>query len=203
MVQALSLTTTDQRIIHSGITWQQFQLIRIGFGDSRGVRLFYHDHTVEILMPGREHEFFKSIIGFLIELFCLETNLEFDPLGSTTQEREGEAAAEPDESYCFGSSKPTPDLVIEVVFSSGNAAKLQRYQALGISEVWFWEDGVFSLYRLRQLEHNQLAYEPIKHSEIPELKTLDIHLMSRCVLIAQTSRLEAASTLRTAINNHS
>ena len=109
MVQAVPLTTTDQRIVHSGLTWQQFEQIRNGFGDSRRVRLFYYDHTVEILMPGREHEFFKSIIGFLIELFCLETNLEFDPLGSTTQEREGEAAAEPDESYCFGSAKLTLD----------------------------------------------------------------------------------------------
>ncbi|MEM9006859.1 MAG: Uma2 family endonuclease [Cyanobacteria bacterium P01_F01_bin.86] len=200
MVQALPLTTTDQRIVHSDITWQQFEQIRNGFGNSRRVRLFYYDHTVEILMPGREHEFFKSIIGFLIELFCLETNLEFEPLGSTTQEREGEAAAEPDESYCFGSSKLTPDLVIEVVFSSGNTAKLQRYQALGIPEVWFWEDGVFSLYRLRQLGHNQLAYDPIEHSEIPELNTLDRQLLSRCVLIAQTSRLQAAKALRKGIN---
>ncbi|MEO0348659.1 MAG: Uma2 family endonuclease [Cyanobacteria bacterium P01_A01_bin.15] len=197
MVQAL-LLTTDQRIVQSGITWQQFQQIRNGFGDSRRVRLFYHDHTVEILMPGREHEFFKSIIGFLIELFCLETNLEFEPLGSTTQEREGEAAAEPDESYCFGSSKPIPDLVVEVIFSSGNISKLQRYQALGIPEVWFWEDGVFSLYRL---ERNQLAYAHIKQSKIPELNTLDMQLLGRCVLMAQTSRLEAAKALRLAVRN--
>ncbi len=29
-----------------------------------------------------------------------------------TQQREGEVSVEPDESYCFGISKPTPDLVI-------------------------------------------------------------------------------------------
>ena len=112
-------------------------------------------------------------------------------MGSTTQEREGEAAAEPDESYCFGSSKPSPDLAIEVVFSSGSVNKLRRYKALEIAEVWFWEDGVFSLYRLR----NQ-AYEQIERSEIPELSTLDIDLLTRCVLISQTSRLAAANTFR-------
>ncbi|MEO0488604.1 MAG: Uma2 family endonuclease [Cyanobacteria bacterium P01_A01_bin.123] len=194
--ERLKPPSSDQRIVHSGITWQQFKLIRSGFGDTRNVRLFYYDNTVEILMPGRDHEFFKSIIGFLLELFCLETDTEFEPLGSTTQEREGEAAAEPDESYCFGESKPTPDLVIEVIFTSGSPNKLNRYRALQIPEVWFWEDGVFSLYRLRGFE-----YEPITQSGVPELGTLDMTLLTRCILIAQTSRLDAAKTFRQALKS--
>jgi hypothetical protein len=31
----------DQRLIHSGIDWQQFKLIEQGFSDSPGIRLFY------------------------------------------------------------------------------------------------------------------------------------------------------------------
>ena len=194
--QRLKPPSPDQRIVHSGITWQQFKLIQSGFGDTRNVRLFYYNNTVEIIMPGRDHEFFKSIIGFLLELFCLETGTEFEPLGSTTQEREDEASAEPDESYCFGSSKPTPDLVIEVIFSSGSLKKLHLYRALNIPEVWFWEDGVFSLYRLRGVD-----YEPITQSAVSELETLDIEVLTRCVLIAQTSRLDAANTLRKALKS--
>jgi len=192
--ERLKPPSPDQRIIHSGITWQQFKLIQSGFGETRNVRLFYYNDTVEILMPGREHEFFSRLIGFLIGLFCLETGIEFEPLGSTTQEREGEASAEPDESYCFGASKPTPDLVIEVIFTSGSLKKLHHYRALSIPEVWFWEDGVFSLYRLRESE-----YEQISNSEIPELGTLDIELLTRCVLMAQSSRLEAANAFRNAL----
>ena len=194
--QRLKPPSPDQRIVHSGITWQQFKLIQSGFGDTRNVRLFYYNNTVEIIMPGRDHEFFKSIIGFLLELFCLETGTEFEPLGSTTQEREDEASAEPDESYCFGSSKPIPDLVIEVIFSSGSLKKLHLYRALNIPEVWFWEDGVFSLYHLRDVD-----YEPITQSEVSELGTLDIEVLTRCVLIAQTSRLDAANTLRKALKS--
>ncbi len=192
----LTSTTSDQdqHLVYSGITWEQFKLIQTGFSDSTGVRVYYYNNTIEILMPGRAHEFFKTIIGFLIELFCVEKNIEFEPAGSMTQEREGEVSVEPDESYCFGASKPTPDLVIEVVFSSGSPKKLQRYQVLGIPEVWFWQDGVFSLYHLRQGD-----YQKITHSEIPELVALDIELLTRCVLIAQTSRLEAANTFRNAI----
>lgn len=191
-------TSLDQRIVYSGISWQQFKLVQAGFAASPGIRLFYYDNTIEILMPGREHEVFSRLIGFLIGLFCLENNIEFEPTGSMTQEREGEVSAQADESYCFGRSKPIPDLAIEVIFTSGGPNKLQRYQALGVPEVWFWQDGLFSLYRLRNANH-QPDYEPISRSEIPELANLDIELLTRCVLMAQTSRLEAATTFRNAL----
>ena len=197
MVQLqLKPPSADQRIVHSGLTWQQFKRIQSGFGNTRNLRLFYYDHTVEIIMPGRDHEFFKTVLGMLIELFCLEMGIEFEPLGSTTQEQTGQASAEPDESYCFGPSKPTPDLVLEVIFTSGSIGKLDLYQTLHIPEIWFWQDGVFSLYRLREA-----GYEPIRQSEIPELATLDMELLTRCLLIAPTSRLEAANTLRQALNS--
>lgn len=190
----LNQPTIDQRLVYGGITWQQFKLIQAGFGESPGVRLSYYNGAIEILMPGREHEVFSRLIGFLIGLFCLENNIEFEPTGSMTQEREGEVSVQADESYCFGASKPIPDLALEVVFTSGNLNKLQRYQALGVLEVWFWTDGLFSLYHLRDDR-----YEKISRSEIPELATLDIDLLTRCVLIAQTSRLEAANAFRNAL----
>ena len=62
------------------------------------------------------------------------------------------------------------------------------------SLVWFWEDGVFSLYRLRAE-----GYQRIDRSEIPELIELDLNLLARCVLMAQTSRLEAAKAFRKGI----
>jgi Uma2 family endonuclease len=195
MTQALLLPNhSDRQIVYSGITWQQFKLIQAGFADAPGIRLFYCDRTIEILMPGRTHELFKSVIGMLIELFCLEMAIEFEPMGSMTQEREGEVSVEADESYCFGTSKPIPDLAIEVVLTSGSPDKLQRYQVLGVPEVWFWQDGVFSLYRLRDLQ-----YEQITRSEIPQLTALDIDLLTRCLLMGETSRLNAAQEFRKGI----
>lgn len=187
----------DQRIVHHDRTWEQFKLIQKGFENSPGVRLFYYNGTIEILMPGREHEVFKSIIGMLLELFFLDREIEFEPTGSMTQEVEGEASAQADESYCVGVSKPIPDLSIEVVCTSGGPNKLERYKALGVSEVWFWIDGVFLPYRLRSS-----AYERISKSEIPELAELDFDLLTRCVLMAETSRLEAAREFRQAIQQH-
>jgi hypothetical protein len=80
-----------------------------------------------------------------------------------------------------------------VIFTSSNANKLARYKALGVPEVWFWEDGLFALYRLREQ-----SYDRIYRSELPGLVDLDIELLSKCVLIAQTSRVEAVREFRRA-----
>jgi Uma2 family endonuclease len=64
-----------------------------------------------------------------------------------TQERE-EVSAQADESYCLEQLKSIPDISVEIVFNSGGKSKLSRYRALGVQEVWFWEDGLFSLYNL-------------------------------------------------------
>jgi len=182
--------TTDQRIVLQG-TWEKFKLIQQASADSPGIRLAYFDGTIEILMPGREHEIFKSIIGYLIVTFLSEQGIEFEATGSMTQEAEEVASTQADESYCIGRSKPIPDLSIEVVFTSGGTNKLARYQAIGVPEVWFWQDGVFSLHRLRDS-----SYERIDRSEIPELATLNLELLSRCVLMAETSQLEAIRAFR-------
>jgi hypothetical protein len=52
--------TTDQRIVHHGM-WERFKFIQKGFEGSPGVRLFYYDGTIEILMPGEDHEAFAHV----------------------------------------------------------------------------------------------------------------------------------------------
>jgi Uma2 family endonuclease len=182
--------TTDQRIVHHG-TWEQFKFIQKGFDGSPGVRLFYYDRTIEILMPGREHEIFASIIGYLVTTFLAERGIFFQPTRSMTQEKEGVVSAQADESYCIGSVKPIPDLSIEVVFTSGDISKLERYKALGVPEVWFWEDGLLKLYHLRGN-----SYEPIERSQLPGLSELDLDLLRRCILMAETDTGEAIRVFR-------
>jgi Uma2 family endonuclease len=186
MVQLLS-RSLDQQIVHSGRSWKQFKLIQKGFEHSPGVRLFYYNGTIEILMPGREHELFGRVIGYLVVTFLIKKGIFFQPTGAMTQEKEGEVSAQADESYCIGSVKPIPDLAIEVVFTSGGIDKLARYQALGVSEVWFWQDGVLALYHLRSGQYEAT----IGRSELEGLQDLDIDLLKRCILMAETDAGEA------------
>jgi len=104
-----------------------------------------------------------------------------------TQEQEGKASVQADQSFCIGSRKPIPDLSIEVIFTSGSESKLALYQALEVPEVWFWQDGVLRLHHLRES-----GYELIDRSELPGLEDLDIDLLRRCILMAETDPGEAA-----------
>ena len=182
--------TTDQRIVHHG-TWEQFKFIQKGFEGSPGVRLFYYDGAIEILMPGREHEIFASIIGYLLTTFLTEKGIFFQPTRSMTQEKEGVVSAQADESYCIGSVKSIPDLSIEVVFTSGGISKLERYKALGVTEVWFWEDGLLKLYHLQDG-----SYEPVERSQLAGLSELNFDLLRRCILMAETDAGEAIRAFR-------
>lgn len=175
----------DFYTVQHGRTWTQFKHLQKGYENSN-VRLSFYRGTVGILMPSREHEIFKSIIGFLIELFLFHKRIEFVATGSTTRECEETASAEPDESYEIEDFK----LAIEINFTSGDLSKLERYKALGFNEVWVWEDGVLEIYQLQGDRHQQ-----IHQSSIPALSSLDLKTMSECILMGETSRLAASDKL--------
>ncbi len=179
----------DILTIYRDRTWNQFKHLQQGFENVRGIRLSFYRGTIEILMPGQAHELFKSIIGILIETFLLDRGIEFTPTGSATQELAGIAALEADESYQIGDFR----LSIEVNFTSGDVSKLDRYQILGINEVWLWEDGVLDVYQL-----GNDGYTQVSHSSIPALASLDLLVLTECIAAGETSRVDAVQRLRAA-----
>jgi Uma2 family endonuclease len=184
-------TATDQLIIVKG-DWAKYKLIRQGCDDSSSIRVAYFDGIIEIIMPARPHEIFSDLFHALLSFYLFQLGIEFVGTGSADQEAEGIAAAQPDRSYCIGGIKPIPDLSIEIIFSSGSIKKLERYRAIGVPEVWFWEDGVLALYHLRSN-----GYEQIEQSELPGLKDLDLAIFKRCLLVGETSTTEAMRELNT------
>ena len=185
MAKPLHLERSDvceQRITYSDRTWEQFKLLEQGLEGLTGLRLFYFDGKVEILMPGQNHELFTEVIALLIQVFLLARGLEFTPTGSMTREEEGSGSAEPDKSYEFGELK----LAIEVIVTSGSINKLDLYKVLGFHEVWFWEDGLLVVHHMQDD-----AYEKVDRSQIPELVEIQLDVLSRCILIGETSRVRA------------
>jgi Uma2 family endonuclease len=181
----------DRSLVYGDRTWAHFKLIQAGFAEARGIRLAYYKGAIELLMPGQDHEVFSHIIGYLVTTFLIETGVEFVATGAMDQEKTGVAFAQADESFCMGSRKSIPDLAIEVVYSSGSTEKLERYQALGVAEVWFWEDGTLNLYHL-----GDNGYEQGDRSQLPGLEGLDIDLLKSCILMGETSLAEAVKAFR-------
>jgi Uma2 family endonuclease len=143
----------EDHFVHlHGVSWADYERVLEMRGDHSAPRIAYLEGTLEIMSPSRDHEAIKSLIGCLLEAWCLEQGVEFSTYGSWTLKNEvKERGAEPDECYVFGTiEKPErPDLAIEVVWTSGGIDKLAVYQAIGVREVWFWRRGRVQPYALR------------------------------------------------------
>jgi len=92
----------------------------------------------------------------LIIVYCDNFDLDYYPTGSTTyKDKQKQVGKEPDTSFCFNSLKDIPDLAVEVVFSSGSTNDLQKYQLLGVREVWFWINNRLDIYILTDGTYQQ------------------------------------------------
>lgn len=139
----------EQRFLLHGVSWRDYLVLR-DLLDSPGLRMTYSRGTLELMSPSEEHENKKTFIARLVEMFAIERDVPLDGMGSTTYRREAaERGLEPDECYFVLPRRgPYPDIAIEVVIKSGGIDKLDVYRALGVREVWFWEEDAFRLYSL-------------------------------------------------------
>jgi Uma2 family endonuclease len=194
MTIALVIPPKTEPLLFKGLTWREFKATE-QLLDRPGYRLAFLDGILEIRqMPGESHETVKARIGSLVELYLLMAGFDFTPIGSTTLENEAASVKrEPDKAYKLAPGKTRPDLIIEVVFTSGGINKLEAYKRLKIPEVWFWEDGVMELYHLRNEE--SLRYEKITSSE--EIPGIDLELLLRCISMA--NHVDAVKTFQQAI----
>ena len=136
--------TADQRVVFHAVPWSSYEGYLALRGEASSPRIAYLDGALELMSPSKYHESKKSYIGRLVETYALERGLDLSPYGSwTLKNSPQQSGAEPDECYIVGTdqSRERPDLVIEVVWTSGGLDKLEIYRRLGIGEVWFWKDG--------------------------------------------------------------
>ncbi|MEM7771648.1 MAG: Uma2 family endonuclease [Cyanobacteria bacterium P01_A01_bin.37] len=177
VAQSLTISPreSEERYTISGVSWQQYETVLANLTDSPWYRVTFLDGVLEILSPSRKHESQKDNIARLLGVYFEETRTRFYGLGSTTFRKALKArGAEPDTCFCIGSEKEFPDLAVEVVETSGGIDKLDVYKGLNVSEVWFWKQGKFELYRLQDNNYVNIATSTL-------LPDLDLALLSRYV----------------------
>jgi len=186
--------TADQRIVLAGATWEHYELELAMRGEKAVPRLSYLEGAMELMSPSRDHERITSYLGRLVEVFAEEHDIELSPYRSWTLKTGREAGGEPDECYIVGEdqSKDRPDLVIEVIWTSGGLDKLEIYKRLGIDEVWFWIDGKLEVHALRGGEYERA----VRSRWLPGL---DLELM--CTFLDRRSVHIAKRDLREALRN--
>src|SRR5262245_50295961 len=74
----------DNIVVLEGATWADYQRILAIRGEKGNPRITYLDGWLQIMATSRTHERIKSVVGCLIETWCLERGVEFSPYGNWT-----------------------------------------------------------------------------------------------------------------------
>ena len=168
---------TERHMLFGPATWKQFKRLQRCFEEGGGARVSYLDGTIQLMTISLEHESRKSHLGFLLEAFLIEEDIEFFIHGSATLESEiKKAGKEPDESYCFHTEKKHPDLAIEIAITSGGIDTLEIYRRWKIPEVWIWQRDVLHVFQLgggRYMQADESSHFP----------RLDLALLAKCARI--------------------
>lgn len=154
------------------VSWKEFEAILQELGDKRACRIAYSDGILEIRMPLPKHEKAKVLIGDMVKILLEELDIDNECFGSSTFKRQDMAkGVEPDDCFYIENSAqmigkdridlaidPPPDLAIEVDVTSKTG--LDAYQALGVPELWRFEDGQLRISLLQNGQYQDVSFSP-------------------------------------------
>jgi Uma2 family endonuclease len=176
----------DDVIVLRGVGWADYQRLLEIRDEQSTPRFTYLEGVLELMTPSQPHESIKSMIGRLIEAWCLEQGVGITPYGSWTHEsKEAERGIEPDECYVVGDRAPAQraDLAIEVEWSRSAIDKLDVYRRLGVQEVWIWRKNQIEVFGLRGEQYVSMrGSELLAGIDLPRLlQFIDVRPMTRAV----------------------
>ena len=139
----------DQILTITGANWLDYQ--NFDSQEYPGYRVSYSNGEITIVSPGRNHERIAAVINRSIVAYCEKYELQDFSFGQTRLNVWGQTGRESDLAYAFDSDKDLPDLVVEVIFSSGDIETLKSsYKNIGIGEFWIWKENKMTFYSLEQ-----------------------------------------------------
>ncbi|MGF1523339.1 MAG: Uma2 family endonuclease [Leptolyngbyaceae cyanobacterium] len=176
-----------QRLLLHDVSWAEFEAILEALGEHRGTRIAYDQGLLEIMAPLPEHEYFKETISIAIEDISETLNQDYESYGSTTWRKQAkQAGLEPDNCFYFQnearirgqlefdlSQDPPPDLALEIDITSKSLNRFPIYARLEVPEIWCYDRGHLTIYRLQgnqyvQVEQSQI-FPSLNIQALPQL----------------------------------
>lgn len=114
------------------------------------------------MSPSSNHEMYKELLQNFALLITLEMGLVFESRGSTTFRQEQFVhGAEPDTCFYIENASriigkkridldtdPPPDVIVEIDVSHDSTSKFDFYAALGVPELWRYDEHRAQIYHL-------------------------------------------------------
>jgi Uma2 family endonuclease len=158
------------KITIPNISWAEFETILQELGERRAAHIAYSHNTLELMVPLPEHEIPTDLIVDIVKTLLRAYGIKYQPFGSTTFKREGQAGVEPDACFYIQNAArmigrrrlqpddPPPDLAIESDVTSKTA--LSAYEAIGVPELWIYASGRLSIHVLTQGKYVAVEVSP-------------------------------------------
>ncbi len=159
-----TLLKPESTTVLNGVRWETYQGLALDLGENPSKTLTYDQGILEIMTPLPEHEINKGFLGRLVQATTEVLGIDILSLCSTTLSREDlQKGIEPDKCYYITNEAlmrgkinfdfkvdPTPDLAIEIDITSSSLNRLSIYQALGVGEIWRFDDQDLFIYCLEE-----------------------------------------------------
>lgn len=165
----LSLPPNDA-ILLSGVSWDEYVRLR-DLPENEGVRMYFADGELLLMTIGKFHERVAYLVGVILLAWSEKTGQPTMCLRHWTMRREDkEQGLESDNCWYtlrLGevrgkqeidlSVDPAPDLALEVDITTDSHVKFSIYAALGVPELWIWENDRLIPYRLEDAEYSPVT----------------------------------------------
>jgi Uma2 family endonuclease len=184
--------TPGSAICIGGLDWDEYITLLGQLGEDRSTRIAYSQKTIEIRMPGQIHEVINRLLAAIIMTLAEEYGYEFNGLGSMTINRPNlEKAIEPDSCFYIQNAQSgqgweqaitnldlPPDLAVEVDIAHRSDSKFGIYEAIGVPEIWVYQQHKRNLTAEGSIKFKQLVgdtYQEVSVSQIfPAVTTAQI-----------------------------
>jgi Uma2 family endonuclease len=169
MAELTSKVPIEQRIVLDWISWEYYEQTLREFAEGH-LRVTYDNDRLELMKPSNQHKYVVKCIERLTNTFDDLAGVGLTGMGLLTcSRRHLKKGIDPDGCYYVGGfprhadtgdvleEHPRPDLVIESRISRSAIDRMSIFAALGVSEVWLYEEG--------QLKLNVLEGERYRQAE--------------------------------------
>lgn len=172
----MAVSTAEQlveqpNVILHDVSWETYERLLKEQGEHTGTRFTYDEGTLQIMIVSFEHESSNRTLSSIVEALAEGMEIDFEPAGSTTFKRKDiKRGFEPDSCFYFRrpemirgkkrlnlAKDPPPDLIVEIDVTHGSLDRLPIFAAVGVLEVWRYENGGVKIYCLDENHYIESA----------------------------------------------
>jgi Uma2 family endonuclease len=156
------------------LSWKEYENLLHEYDGVHSLRVSYDDGKVQIMPLSPVHEFYTRFLEQLVGLFSRFCRRKVIHFGSATMKRQSLLkGVEPDASFYIQSCviigkkidldleiDPPPDLIIEVDIHNESLSRFPIYAALGVGEIWHYDETRLTIYQLQQGQYVAVPASP-------------------------------------------